>query len=266
MSNSSLITYKLISPNKSNRNGHAIDTITIHCFVGQVTAKRGCEVFQKSNSCNYVVGYDGSIGLVVEEKDRSWCTSSRVNDERAVTIEVASESKHPYKVTTKAYNALIALVADICKRNGIKKLVWSTNKNDRINHRNGCNMTVHRDYENKSCPGKYLYDRHGQIADAVNKILGSGQSTTAASPAKEETKTVKIELNILKKGDKNEQVKTVQRILRVRGWKDSNGKTIEIDGSFGPATEYAVKSFQKGKGASNPDGIVGEWTWGKLLK
>lgn len=171
MSNSALVTYKLISPNRGRRDGHRIDTITIHCFVGQVTAKRGCEVFQKKNSCNYVVGYDGSIGLVVEEKDRSWCTSNRANDARAVTIETACASYHPYEVTSKAYAALLDLVTDICKRNGIKKLVWSENKNDRVNHRNGCNMTVHRDYENKACPGQWLYERHGQIAAEVNKRL-----------------------------------------------------------------------------------------------
>lgn len=261
MSNSPLVTYTLISPNKSSRNGHAIDTITIHCFVGQVTAKRGCEVFQKSNSCNYVVGYDGSIGLVVEEKDRSWCTSSRVNDERAVTIEVASETKHPYKVTNKAYAALIALVTDICKRNGIDRLVWSTSKSDRVNHRNGCNMTVHRDYENKACPGKYLYDRHGQIAEAVNKILVN------ETPVKEETKTVDISMPILRKGSSGNAVKTLQRLLRQLEYVNSDGKTyITVDGSFGSNTEAAVKRYQKNCGAKNPDGIVGKWTWNKLLK
>ncbi len=259
MSNSSLVTYKLISPNKSSRNGHAIDTITIHCFVGQVTAKRGCEVFQKKNSCNYVVGYDGSIGLVVEEKDRSWCTSSRANDERAVTIEVACENKHPYEVTNKAYTALIALVADICKRNGIDKLIWSTNKAERINHRNGCNMTVHRDYENKSCPGKYLYDRHGQIAEAVNKIL------TNETPVKE-VKTVNIEMPMLRLGSSGAAVRTLQRLLRQLEYTNANGKAlISIDGSFGSNTEAAVKRYQKNRGAKYPDGIVGEWTWNKLL-
>lgn len=175
MSNSPLVSYTLISPNKNSPRNHKIDTITIHCFVAQVTAKRGCEVFQptsKKASCNYVVGYDGSIGLCVDEGDRSWCTSSGVNDHRAITIEVASDNKEPYAVTEKAYAAMLDLVTDICKRNGIKKLVWSTSKNDRVNHLNGCNMTVHRDYANKSCPGDYLYNRHGQIAAEVNKRLG----------------------------------------------------------------------------------------------
>lgn len=174
MSNSSLATYTRITKNKTSPRNHAIDTITIHCIVGQWTAKQGCDYFATTNrqcSANYVVGKDGSIGLSVDEKDRSWCSSNGTNDNRAITIEVASDTTHPYAVTAKAYAALLDLVTDICKRNGIKKLVWSTNKNDRVNHRNGCNMTVHRDFANKACPGEYLYSRHGEIAAEVNRRL-----------------------------------------------------------------------------------------------
>lgn len=177
--NSPLVTYTKLSPNCNSPRNHEIDTITIHCIVGQWTAKQGCDYFattDKECSANYVVGKDGSIGLSVAEQDRSWCSSNAANDHRAVTIEVASDKTDPYAVTDAAYNALIKLVADICKRNNIKKLVWSTNKNDRINHKNGCNMTVHRDFANKSCPGAYLYDRHGDIANQVNDIL-SGKNT-----------------------------------------------------------------------------------------
>ena len=171
MSNSPLATYTRITKNKTSPRNHAIDTITIHCIVGQWTAKQGCDYFATTDrqcSANYVVGKDGSIGLSVDEKDRSWCSSNGTNDNRAITIEVASDTTHPYAVTAKAYAALLDLVTDICKRNGIKKLVWSTNKNDRVNHRNGCNMTVHRDFANKACPGEYLYSRHGEIAAEVN--------------------------------------------------------------------------------------------------
>ena len=186
--NSPLVTYTRISPNKTSPRNHVIDTITIHCYVGQVTAERGCNGsrFVKYNpltgaSCNYVVGHDGSIGLCVEEKDRSWCSSNKKNDHRAITIEVASETVAPYKITEKAMVALIQLCADICRRNNIKKLVWSSNKNDRVNHLNGCNMTVHRDFKNKSCPGQYLYERHGYISNEVNKLLGFDNSATTVT-------------------------------------------------------------------------------------
>ena len=172
MSNSPLVNYTKISPNKSSPRNHKIDTVTIHCVVGQCSVETLGNVFaltSRQASSNYGIGYDGRIGMYVEEKDRSWCSSNAANDNRAITIEVASDTKEPYAVTDKAYAALIDLLVDICKRNGIKELVWSTNKADRVNHKNGCNMTVHRDYANKSCPGTYLYERHAQIASEVNK-------------------------------------------------------------------------------------------------
>ena len=176
MSNSPLVSYTKISPNKSSPRNHKIDTVTIHCVVGQCSVETLGNVFAPTSrqaSSNYGIGYDGRIGMYVEEKDRSWCSSNAANDNRAITIEVASDTKEPYAVNAKAYAALIDLLVDICKRNGIKELVWSTNKADRVNHKNGCNMTVHRDYANKSCPGTYLYERHAQIASEVNKRLGS---------------------------------------------------------------------------------------------
>lgn len=176
MSNSPLVSYTKISPNKSSPRNHKIDTVTTHCMVGQCSVETLGNVFAPTSrqaSSNYGIGYDGRIGMYVEEKDRSWCSSNAANDNRAITIEVASDTKEPYAVNAKAYAALIDLLVDICKRNGIKELVWSTNKADRVNHKNGCNMTVHRDYANKSCPGTYLYERHAQIASEVNKRLGS---------------------------------------------------------------------------------------------
>lgn len=188
MSNSSLATYTLISPNKNSPRNHRIDTISIHCFVGQVTAKRGCEVFQptsKEASCNYVVGYDGSIGLCVDEGDRSRCTSSAANDHRAVTIETASDNKEPYAVTDKAYAALLNLVTDICRRNGAKKLLWFGDKAKTLAYTPKAGemvMTVHRWFANKSCPGNYLYNLHGEIAAEVTKRLSGGSGSTAPAP------------------------------------------------------------------------------------
>ena len=231
--NSSLVTYTKISPNRTSPRNHKLDTITIHCIVGQWTAKQGCDYFANASrnaSPNYVVGKDGSIGLCVEEKDRSWCTSTAVNDHRAITIEVASDTTHPYAVTDTALNALIILCADICKRNGIKKLVWSTNKNERVNHLNGCNMTVHRDFANKSCPGEYLYSRHGYIADEVNKLLGISTIHTTTTTTR----------SYLMKGDKGTDVKELQENLNYLGY--SCGKA---DGDFGTKTHNALIDFQE---------------------
>lgn len=185
--NSPLVTYTNLTKNKNSPRNQAIDRITIHCIVGQWTAKKGCDYFATTDrqcSSNYVVGKDGSIGLSVEEKDRSWCSSSGANDHRAITIETASDTTHPYAVTDAAYNALIQLCADICKRNGKTKLLWFADKDKTLNYKPAANemvMTVHQWFANKACPGEYLYQRHGDIADKVNAIL---------NPQKEEVKIV----------------------------------------------------------------------------
>ena len=131
MTNSPLATYKRITSNKTTLSNKTFNRISIHCFVGQVTARSGVDYFATTNaecSANYVIGFDGSIGLSVEEKDRSWCTSSANNDKQAITIEVASDKTEPYKVTDEAYKALINLIVDICQRNGKTKTIWIPNK------------------------------------------------------------------------------------------------------------------------------------------
>ena len=178
--NSSLVSYKKLSPNHSGLRNHTIDTISIHCTVGQVSVETLGNVFSTTSrqaSCNYGIGSDGRIGLYVEEKNRSWCTSSSSNDNRAITIEVASDSTHPYKVNSKAYESLLNLLVDICKRNNIKKLLWKGDKS-LIGQVDKQNMTVHRWFANKSCPGDYLYNLHGTIASEVNKRLVTGSTSS----------------------------------------------------------------------------------------
>lgn len=177
MVKSSLATVVVESPNKSSPRMSKIDTITIHCMAGNLSIESCGKLFAKSSrkaSSNYGVGSDGRIACYVGEENRSWCSSNRANDNRAITIEVANDggADTGWHVSDKAYKALISLLVDICKRNHIAKLVWSNNKNDRVNHKNGCNMTVHRDFANKSCPGDYLYSLHSKIANEVNTLLG----------------------------------------------------------------------------------------------
>ena len=195
MSNSTLISYTKLSPNHSGKRTKKIDTVTIHCMAGQLSVESCGALFAKSSrqaSSNYGIGPDGRIALYVDEGNRSWCTSSNANDQRAVTIEVASNATHPYAVNSKAYDALLDLVTDICKRNGIKKLVWSTSKNNRVGHLNGCNMTVHRDYAAKACPGDYLYNLQDEIAAEVNRRLGSSSSTPSTGGTTGGTTDIKV--------------------------------------------------------------------------
>ena len=184
--NSPLVTYTKISPNRTSPRNHSIDTITIHCVVGQWTAKQICDYFSQSHvqaSPNYGVGLDGSIGLCVPESDRSWCSggklsvlgnTGKMNDHRAITIETASDLQSPFAVTDAAYNALINLCTDICKRHGKKKLLWFGDAKKTLSYTPKADemvMTVHCWFANKSCPGDYLYARQGAIAKEVTRRL-----------------------------------------------------------------------------------------------
>lgn len=287
MSNSSLVTYTKISPNKTSPRNHVIDTITIHCYVGQVTAKSGCNSSRfvnynpiKGASCQYVVGFDGSIGLCVDEKDRSWCTSNKKNDNRAVTIEVACNPTHPYVVTDAAYKSLIKLVADICKRNNIKELKWKGDKS-LIGQVDKQNMTVHRWFANKACPGDYLYNRHGQIAAEVNKLLGVNTTTTNDSYTLKEfvkdiqsafgasvdgiagsetlSKTITISAT---KNRNHPAVKSIQKRLLELGYSEVG----TVDGIAGVKFTSAVKRFQKNNSCVSDGELTAKGnTWRKIL-
>ena len=288
--NSKLVNYTRISPNRSVNRNHKIDTVSIHCVVGQCSVETLGSIFastSKEASSNYGIGYDGRIGMYVEEKDRSWCTSSASNDNRAITIEVVSDTYHPYRVKDVAYKSLIKLLVDICKRNGIKKLVWSTNKSERMNHLNGCNMTVHRDYANKSCPGDYLYNLHGQIAKEVNAQLGSGTSSTTKKTLYRVRKTWKDVKS--QKGAFNDLSNAKKCADENKGYSvfDENGKavytskTTNTTSSFkvqisisdlnirkGPGTNYATTGRFTGKGVftivETKQGTGSAKGWGKL--
>lgn len=244
MSNSPYVNYTYISPNKTSGRSHSIDTITIHCVVGQCSVETLGSWFGKSTtkaSSNYGIGPDGRIGMYVAEKDRSWCSSSSSNDNRAVTIEVASDTTSPYAVTDKAYYSLVRLVADICKRNGIKKLLW---KNDKslIGQVSKQNMTVHMWFANKNCPGPYLLNSHYDIASRVNKILDGGHA-------------------VLFKYMCGDDVKELQNDLIKLGYA---GFTT-ADGVWGDMTETALRKFQTDK-LGSADGLCGKNTWAALEK
>lgn len=178
MSNSKLVNYTKLSPNHSGTRTHSIDRITPHCVVGQCSVETLGNIFMNKKSeasCNYGIGTDGRVLLCVDEDNRSWCSSSNSNDQRAVTIECASELKHPYAFNDKVYNKLVELCVDICKRNGKKKLLWINDKNKALNYSTKSDemlLTVHRWFDNKSCPGDWLYNRLGNLAKQVTEQLG----------------------------------------------------------------------------------------------
>ena len=182
--NSPLVSCVKLSPNHSGQRTHDIDTITVHCVVGQCSAETIGSIFapeSRQASSNYGVGYDGKIGMYVEEKNRSWFTSSRANDQRAITIEVASGATEPYAFNDAAYTRLIELCIDICKRNGKNKVVWFGDKDKTLAYEPADGemvLTVHRWFANKSCPGSWMYARMDDLASKVNAALSNTTNRT----------------------------------------------------------------------------------------
>ena len=183
MSNSSLVSYTRWSPNNSGKRTHSIDRISPHCVVGQCSVETLGAVFaprSRGASCQYGIGADGRVGQYVSEANRSWCTSSNANDQRAVTIECASNTYAPFWMNDKVWKTLIKLCVDICKRNGKTKLLWFGDKTKTLNYvpkKHEMVITVHRWFAQKSCPGDWLYNRLGKLATEVTKQLG-GKSTS----------------------------------------------------------------------------------------
>lgn len=264
MSNSTLVDCSILSPNHSGKRTKALCRITPHCFVGQVTAERIGDCFaskSKRASCTYGIGMDGRKVLIVPEAYRSWCSSSKDNDQQAVTIECASDQTAPYAMNSKVYDSLIELCADICKRNGKTKLLWLGSKEKTLAYTPKSDemvLTAHRWFANKSCPGDWLYLRYGELADKVNQLLAGGKTgiiNVESNPFMEP-------VTVVKKGSRGESVKWVQWYLWRFGLIDKAG----IDGIFGTGTDAAVREAQK-RLKLDRDGKVGSKTreaWKKL--
>ena len=261
--NSPLVGYTRLVNKHSGLRTHCIDRITPHCVVGQVTAARLGDIFSGTRevSSNYGIALDGTVGLYVEEKNRSWCSSSNANDQRAITIECASDPKPPYAFKTVVYNTLVKLCIDICKRNGKKKLLWFGDKTKSLNYKPKSDemvLTVHRWFCNKSCPGDWMYARMGDLAQKVTAALSGDDAAPAPQPStkcpySEPTKDIAF-------GARGNNVRWLQWQLN-----KAAGEKLAVDGIFGPRTKAAVLRFQKKQGLL-VDGIVGPKTRTALKK
>ena len=184
MADSSLVSITKMSPNNSGQRKHEITRITPHCVVGQMSAEALGTMFADRSvqaSSNYGIGYDGKIGLYVPEAMRSWCSSDADNDHRAVTIECASDSTAPYAFKWTVYGKLVDLCVDICKRNGKKKLLWLGDKDKTLNYSPAADemlLTVHRWYSSRSCPGEWMMERMGVLAQQVTEKLSETTPAT----------------------------------------------------------------------------------------
>ena len=187
--NSPLVSYTKLSPNHSGQRTHSIDTITPHCVVGQCSVESLGAVFanpSRQASSNYGIGTDGRVALYVEEKNRSWCSSSNANDQQAITIECASDNFAPYAFKDVVYNKLVDLCVDICQRNGKNKIIWMPgtdwySSDKRVKYEpqpNEMKFTLHRDFAKTQCPGSWLIERMQDLADKVNAKLSATPTPT----------------------------------------------------------------------------------------
>ena len=273
--NSSLVSYTKLSPNHSGQRTHSIDRITPHCVVGQLTAESICGCFtspSREASCNYGIGKDGKIALCVEEKNRSWCSSSNANDQRAVTIECASGKVEPYAMNEVVYDRLIDLCVDICQRNGKKKLLWFGDKDKSLNYQpkeDEMLITVHRWFANKSCPGNWMYARMGDLAEKVTAQLGGSSGSTGTSATQlyrvrktwTDSKSQKGAYKILSNAKKCADANPGYSVFDVNGVNIYTSKTTAAEVPFlvkvsisdlnirkGPGTDYAKTGKFTGKG------------------
>ncbi len=176
--NSPLATVAVLSPNNSGKRNQRINKITIHHMAGNLSVEQCGAIFKDPNrkaSSNYGIGSDGRIALYVPEEKRSWASSSAWNDNRAVTIEVAnSAAGEPWNISEAAYKSLVALCADICRRNGIGAVNYTGDKNGVL--------TEHRMFKATACPGTTIhgYLTSGKLVRDINAAIGgSGDAGTA---------------------------------------------------------------------------------------
>ena len=233
--NSPLVAYTKLSPNHSGQRTQSIDRITPHCVVGQCTAEGLGDWFAQSStqaSSNYGIDKDGRVGLYVEERNRSWCSSSNANDQRAITIECASDTTEPYAFRDVVYQTLIKLCVDICQRYGKKKLLWLEDKNKTLSYSPAADemvLTVHRWFANKSCPGNWMYARMGDLAQKVTAALGGSGKEEKQSSGETEAQL---------------RARIVNRAISYLGCKESDGshkKIIDLYNSQSPLpVDYKV--------------------------
>ena len=195
--------------------------------------------------------------MYVEEKNRSWCSSSGENDNRAVTIECASDLTEPFAFNSAVYAKLIELCTDICRRNGKKKLLWLGDKMKTLDYSPAADemlLTVHRWFASKSCPGSWLMARMSELAASVTARLAGESPAPAQEPDPYDAKkyhehVYKVSINLLKRGDYGPQVLHLQQLL------GANGFDCKCTGVFDDQTEQALKSFQSATGID----VDGDW-------
>ena len=250
--NSPLVSYTKLSPNHSGERTHSIDTITVHAVCGQVTVETLGDIFaptERGASSNYGIGLDGRIGMYVEEKNRSWCSGSRSNDHRAITIETSCDTTHPYNVRDVVYSALIDLCTDICKRNGKDTLIWIPNKDEALAYERKENemlITVHMWFQDTDCPGEWILSHLSDVARQVTKRFHKDEEVF------EDIKLYKVQTGAfsIEQNAKNLSVKLkadgfdTYIIKEDNWWKVQTGAYEEYDNAEAELAKLKAKGYE----------------------
>lgn len=249
MSNSSLVTYTKLSPNYSSGRVN-VTKIAVHYVCGACSVYTVGDIFAnpaRKASSNYCVDLEGRVGMYVEEKNRSWCTSSSWCDNRAITIEVSNYSDS--SISSKAWNKLIDLMVDICQRNGITDFRYTGTRDG--------NLVAHRWFADTDCPGRWLYARFPQIAEQVNARLHGGdvpdKLTVDGWWGRNTTAFLQRALGTVDDGEVWHQWPSNKQDAFTSGWQFDT----TLIGS------PVIKALQKKIGAT-PDGLIGTNTISKL--
>ena len=176
MSNSSLVntTVWCAEGNYTHgRSGRNIEMVALHHMAGVLSAEQCGRIFQQSGrgaSANYGIGYDGKIGLYVDEYNTAWANSNWDSNCKSVSIELSNSSVGgDYPVSDTVLNKAIDLITDIFKRNNLGKCV------------KGQNLVWHSMYSSTYCPGDYIRGKLDYIVDKVNEKLGLNSNSGTSS-------------------------------------------------------------------------------------
>ena len=185
-------------------------------------------------------GRHGSVAALAGGK--SFVLGSHVGGHNSEAVGIECEGRYNSQVPTQQlYSSLVHLSARICQQYGIST--------DRI--------VPHSRFSSTDCCGTAFKAKLDLLRSDVEATLARGtlrvSNIGAAAPAPS-TGTYPT----LRSGDRGEAVTRLQNLLAARGYSPGT-----IDGSFGPNTDRAVRSFQSAIG-TGVDGVVGPKTWGAL--
>lgn len=224
------------SKNYSDRRGMKVCKFTPHHMAGNLTVEQCGRLFQNPNrgaSANYGIGTDGRIAIYVDEDYRGWTSSNAMNDRQAITVEVANcEIGGQWKVSDAAWESLVKLAYDVCKRYNFR-LTYDGTPNGSLTH--------HNMFAKTTCPGPYLQSRMKELAETVNRMLDEGKEPVKPSQAEQKT----------------EQLKSIEEVAReVINGKWGNGadrfNRLDAAGYNSSEVQKKVNEILLGKGSSNP--------------